>query len=116
MSEWSKGIIILIFCISLYVQESSADGEIPSLTDEPTWIIDPIDGTTNFIHSNPLTCVSIGLTVNKVPVLGVVYAPWYEEFYVAVAGQGAYLNKTRLRVSSVTSIQDAIIVRIFTFL
>ena len=63
------------------------NGEIPALTNQPTWIIDPIDGTTNFIHSNPLTCVSIGLVVSKVPVLGVVLAPCCQELYVAVRGQ-----------------------------
>ena len=105
----------MVPCVA-YVQESSAtNGEVPPLTVVPTWIIDPIDGTTNFIHSNPLTCVSIGLVVNKVPVLGVVYAPCYEELYVAVRGQGAYLNNVPLRVSQTTRIQDAIIVRQLNF-
>lgn len=98
------------------MKESSAStGQIAPLTDEPTWIIDPIDGTTNFIHSNPLTCVSIGLVVNKVPVLGVVYAPCYDEIYIAVRDRGAYLNGKRLQVTEAKRIQDSIIVSIYTF-
>jgi fructose-1,6-bisphosphatase/inositol monophosphatase family enzyme len=81
------------------------------LTDEPTWIIDPVDGTTNFIHGNPLTCVSIGLAVNKLPVLGVVYSPCSgEELFVAVKGQGAYLNGERIHVSTAQTLSDSMVV------
>nr|CAD7586167.1 unnamed protein product [Timema genevievae] len=74
----------------------------PVLTDAPTWIIDPIDGTTNFIHGFPLTCISIGLTVNREPVLGVVYNPILEHMFTARKGQGAFLNSRRIHVSDVT--------------
>nr|CAD7455632.1 unnamed protein product [Timema tahoe] len=74
----------------------------PVLTDAPTWIIDPIDGTTNFIHGFPLTCISIGLTVNREPVLGVVYNPILEHMFTAKKGQGAFLNSRRIHVSEVT--------------
>jgi fructose-1,6-bisphosphatase/inositol monophosphatase family enzyme len=50
-------------------EESTGTGEIPPLSPNPTWIIDPIDGTTNFASSLPLTCVSIGFCVNKKPVM-----------------------------------------------
>jgi fructose-1,6-bisphosphatase/inositol monophosphatase family enzyme len=46
-------------------ESSAADGGIPALTAEPTWIIDPIDGTTNFVHGFPFSCVSIGLARDK---------------------------------------------------
>jgi fructose-1,6-bisphosphatase/inositol monophosphatase family enzyme len=56
----------------------SPDG-IPLLTDAPTWVVDPLDGTTNFVHRFPFVCVSIGLVINKVPVVGVVYNPILDE-------------------------------------
>lgn len=97
-------------------EESSASkGEIAPLTDAPTWIIDPIDGTTNFIHSNPMTCVSIGLVIDKVPVVGVVCAPCLGEIYVAVKGHGAFLNGKCLQVSEANRIQDSIIVHEFGY-
>jgi inositol-phosphate phosphatase / L-galactose 1-phosphate phosphatase len=73
-------------------EEATGTGTIPSLTDTPTWIIDPIDGTTNFAAGLPLTCVSIGLCQHRRPVLGVVYAPMTDELYLAVSGYGAYRN------------------------
>ena len=51
-------------------QKLSQDGLITSYTSSPTWIIDPIDGTMNFVHSNPLVCTSVGLTINKKLVAG----------------------------------------------
>lgn len=81
-----------------------------NLTDEPTWIVDPIDGTTNFVHQFPYVAVSIGLTVKKQPVLGVVYNPVTDELYTAQRGRGAYLNlKKRLQVSKVKSIDKALL-------
>nr|CAD7576787.1 unnamed protein product [Timema californicum] len=79
----------------------------PVLTDAPTWIIDPIDGTTNFIHGFPLTCISIGLTVNREPVLGVVYNPILEHMFTARKGHGAFLNSRRIHVSDVTGRERA---------
>ncbi|KEP63322.1 UNVERIFIED_CONTAM: inositol(myo)-1(or 4)-monophosphatase 2, putative [Hammondia hammondi] len=69
------------------------------LTDAPTWVIDPIDGTTNFVHSIPHTCVSIGFAVNKQVLIGVVYAPILEELFTAEKGKGAYLNGERIHTS-----------------
>jgi len=78
-------------------EEAVGTGSIPPLTNRPTWIVDPIDGTTNFaagLHS--LTCVSIGHCVEGRPVVGVVYAPGTNELYVAVKGYGAYRNGVAL--------------------
>ena len=72
-----------------FIGEESANKE--QWTNEPTWIIDPIDGTTNFVHTFPFSCVSIGLTVNKEPSLGVVYNPSLDRLYTAIKGQGAKL-------------------------
>ena len=84
-------------------EESSAEsGVIPSLTDAPTWIIDPIDGTTNFTHGAPLAAVSIGLCVDRTPTIGVVYDPYNDELHVGVRGGGAYRNGERIDVDAST--------------
>ncbi|KAI8377377.1 hypothetical protein BD560DRAFT_348977, partial [Blakeslea trispora] len=76
-------------------EETFASGAKTEFTDHPTWIVDPIDGTTNFVHGYPFVAVSIGLTINKVPTVGVVYNPLLDELYSAAKGKGAYLNGTR---------------------
>ncbi|KAK6527202.1 hypothetical protein TWF281_010392 [Arthrobotrys megalospora] len=63
-----------------------------TLTDAPTFIVDPIDGTTNFVHSYPYACVSLGLAVNRTPVLGVIYNPFTNQLFTAQEGKGAYLT------------------------
>ena len=80
-------------------EESVGTGGIPPLTKAPTWIIDPIDGTTNFAAGLPLTCVSIGFCVDRRPVAGVVYAPMTDELFLAVQGHGCYRNGVRVVVS-----------------
>lgn len=71
------------------------------LTNAPTWIIDPIDGTTNFVHSFPLTCISIALSVNKELQLGIVYNPALEQLFTAKKGQGAFLNGKPIKCSNI---------------
>lgn len=71
------------------------------LTDAPTWIIDPIDGTTNFIHGFPHTCVVIALAINKEIVIGIVYNPLLEQFFTAKKGEGAFLNGEPIKASDV---------------
>ena len=62
-------------------------------------IIDPIDGTTNFVNQVPHTCVSVGVYKNKKPYMGIVYNPIMEELYFAQVGQGAFLNDKQIHVS-----------------
>ncbi|KAI9015083.1 hypothetical protein BC832DRAFT_524984, partial [Gaertneriomyces semiglobifer] len=64
--------------------------------DVPTWVIDPVDGTTNFVHGFPFVAVCIALVLNRVPIVGVVYNPILDEMFHAVRGQGAKLNDTPL--------------------
>lgn len=80
-------------------EEATSLGTKVELTDAPTWIIDPIDGTMNFVHSLPHTCISIALLINKTPEIGVVYNPILEQFFSARRGQGAFLNGAPIRVS-----------------
>ncbi|KAI0652714.1 hypothetical protein C8Q79DRAFT_939044 [Trametes meyenii] len=72
-------------------EESYAAGARTNLTDEPTFCVDPIDGTTNFVHGFPAVCVSIGLIAGRRPVLGVLYNPFLDQLYSAVKGGGAHL-------------------------
>ncbi len=74
----------------------------------PTWIVDPIDGTTNYVHDFPFYCVSIGLEVAGDLVVGVVYDPSRQEMFSAAAGQGAWLGDRRLQTSSVDALEGAL--------
>jgi len=89
-------------------EEVSQSGVMPELTDEPTWMIDPVDGTTNFVHAFPFVCVCVGLCVRKRPVLGIVYNPVLEEFFKAKEGCGAWLNGRRIHCSDTSSIKAAL--------
>ena len=87
-------------------ESCSVDGSIPALTDRPTWIVDPVDGTTNFACGLPLTCVSIGFCVNGEPTMGVVYAPMTKETYIAVKGFGAWRNGEKISGGKINSKKD----------
>ncbi|OTB08119.1 hypothetical protein M426DRAFT_317222 [Hypoxylon sp. CI-4A] len=63
------------------------------VTDAPTFIVDPIDGTTNFVHGFPEACTSLGFAVNRIPTIGVVYNPYHDLLYTAIRGQGAYVTQ-----------------------
>ena len=91
---------------SLFIgeEESAESHREAELTDAPTWIIDPIDGTTNFIKKIPHCCISVGLAINKELVLGIVYNPICNEMYSAYKGHGAYLNDARIYVTNCTSV------------
>ncbi|KAG2458288.1 IMPA2 monophosphatase, partial [Polypterus senegalus] len=90
-------------------EESSAAGEKCYLTDNPTWIIDPIDGTCNFVHSFPMVAVSIGFAVNKELEFGVIYHCLEENLYTARKGHGAFCNGLKLQVSKETDLSKALI-------
>lgn len=68
-----------------------------------TWIIDPLDGTANFVHGHPFACVSIALVDGEGPAVGVVHAPFLREVYHGARGGGAFLNERPIRVSAVAS-------------
>ncbi|PFH49827.1 hypothetical protein AMATHDRAFT_62476 [Amanita thiersii Skay4041] len=74
-------------------EESYSAGVRPTLTDAPTFCVDPIDGTTNFVHGFPFVCISIGLIYKRRPVLGVVYNPFIDHLYTGIKGQGSYLTR-----------------------
>jgi myo-inositol-1(or 4)-monophosphatase len=74
-----------------------------------TWIVDPLDGTTNFLHGIPQFCISIGLEREGTVVAGVIYNPANEELFVAERGKGAFLNDQRIRVAARKRLSDAVI-------
>lgn len=85
------------------------------MTKERTFIIDPIDGTTNFVSRFPFCCVSIGLAINQVVVVGVVYNPIMNELFTAIKGQGAKLNGEPLHVRENTDLQMAVVATGFPY-
>lgn len=82
---------------------------------EYKWIIDPLDGTTNFTHGLPIFCVSIGLEVNDELRLGVVYDPNLDELFTVEKGKGAYLNNKRLHVSATKRLRESLLVTGFPY-
>jgi myo-inositol-1(or 4)-monophosphatase len=74
-----------------------------------TWIVDPLDGTTNFLHGIPQFAISIGLQRDGVMIAGLIYNPANEELYTAERGKGAFLNDTRLRVAGRKQLHDCVI-------
>jgi myo-inositol-1(or 4)-monophosphatase len=79
------------------------------------WIIDPLDGTTNFAHGFPFFAVSIALEVAGEVVLGIVYDPFHQELFLAEKGKGAYLNNVQLRVSTVGRLDEALLATGFPY-
>lgn len=73
------------------------------------WIVDPLDGTTNFLHGIPLFGISVGLERNGEVVAGVIYNPVMDELYTAEKGTGAFLNDGRIRVAARRDLRDAVI-------
>ena len=73
------------------------------------WIIDPIDGTANFLHGIPHFAISVGLEHNKEIICGIIYDPIKDEMFTAEKGEGSYLNNQRMRVSSRSKLKDCII-------
>jgi len=79
------------------------------------WIIDPLDGTTNYAHGYPCFCVSIGLEYNGELELGVIYDPTRNELFAAERGEGTTLNDRRVRVSDVDELSKAMLVTGFPY-
>lgn len=89
--------------------------QAPEGAEDITWIIDPLDGTTNFLHGIPHYCVSIGIQQHGKIQHGVVYDPVRDELFSASRGGGAQLNGKRLRVSTVTKLDRSLIGTGFPF-
>ena len=75
----------------------------------PTWIVDPLDGTTNYVHDCPVYAVSIGLMQGDAALVGVIFDPTRSELFQAAAGSGAWLNGQQMHVSSAASLEEALL-------
>lgn len=93
--------------VKVLAEESSSD--YASIPSGPVWIVDPLDGTTNFAHGFPYFCVSIAYSVDMTSQVGVVYCPSLDELFCARAGGGAWLNGRRIRVSSRYSLIESLV-------
>lgn len=90
---------------SILSEESGAE----TLDSDYTWVIDPLDGTTNYSVGLPQFCVSIGLKYGNETILGVVYAPYLNELFTAVKGEGAFLNGNLIHTGVKMNIQQAVV-------
>ena len=84
-------------------------------TSERTWIVDPLDGTTNFAHGFPFFAISIALEFEKQIVLGIVYNPHIDECFEAVKGKGAFLNKIPIQISKTTKLRESLLATGFPY-
>lgn len=84
-------------------------GEVAGDDPQHRWIVDPLDGTTNFLHGIPIFSVSIGLERQGQMVAGVIYNPAMDELYTAERGGGAFMNDRRLRVAARRNLTDAVV-------
>ncbi len=83
--------------------------------DHGRWILDPLDGTTNFVHRFPMFCVSLAAEWSGQLVVGVVYHPIFKETYLAIKGKGARVNGVKMKVSSTTKLSDSLLTTGFTY-
>ncbi len=84
-------------------------GRIAGSDPSHEWVVDPLDGTTNFLHGIPLFAISIALLKDGAPIAGVVYSPITDELYAAERGRGGFLNDHRLRVAARRTLSDSVV-------
>jgi myo-inositol-1(or 4)-monophosphatase len=97
-----------------YITEEGTTGQEPDPT-ALNWIIDPLDGTTNFIHGIPVYCVSVGLARGKDLLIGVIHEPSLDEVFYGWKGGGAWCNGKRIHVSKVHNLQESLIATGFPY-
>jgi myo-inositol-1(or 4)-monophosphatase len=91
------------------------EGGATKSSSEYRWIVDPLDGTTNFTHGFPVYCVSIGVEYRGKVVAGVVYDPNFNELFIAEKGSGSFLNGKRIRVTQVRDLNHAMLATGFPY-
>ena len=96
VQNFLKERLLLLLPESSFVGE---EGDEQFADTEYVWVVDPIDGTSNFIRDLGLSAISVGLLRNRKPYIGVIYQPYRDEMYTAKAGEGAFLNGERIYVS-----------------
>ncbi|KAK3610037.1 hypothetical protein CHS0354_032394 [Potamilus streckersoni] len=91
-------------------EETVAGGKKCEFTDDPTWIVDPIDGTMNFVHGIPHVSISIALAINKEIVVGIVHCPILDTMYTSMKGQGAMCNGKKISVSKISDLSQSVVI------
>ncbi|MEZ6194286.1 MAG: inositol monophosphatase family protein [Planctomycetota bacterium] len=100
---------------AILAEEASAGGALRRPDAEWTWIVDPLDGTTNFVHQVPMFAVSIGVVRAGVPVAGCIFAPRLDELFLGVAGRGAFLNGVPIRCGGGSTLEDDLLATGFAY-
>lgn len=100
---------------ALLTEETNSSLSTKEQYHEPLWIVDPIDGTTNFAHGHYQVSVSIGFALKGRYRVGVVYNPFLEEMFTAIEGEGAYRNGEKIHCSNTTDLRGALIVTGFPY-
>lgn len=91
------------------LSEEESDHNHPASLLNPTWIVDPIDGTVGYVNNHYQVCVSIAYAVDNKVRVGVVYNPFLDELFYAVDGEGAFLNHTSIRVNNTYDLSQSVI-------
>jgi myo-inositol-1(or 4)-monophosphatase len=110
-----RGIIAERFPDHDVLAEELSSGPGEKARSEYRWVFDPLDGTTNYAHGLPIFCASLALEIDGHPVAGAVFDPTRRELFTAERGEGAFLNGSRLRVSSTATLLDALLVTGFPY-
>lgn len=90
-----------------FIGEETSNANL--LTNDPTWIIDPIDGTLNFVHRFPHSCISVAFAVEKELVIGIVYNPMLNQLFTAQKGKGAFLNGKPIHTSKTKELSQSLV-------
>lgn len=100
-----KELSKLLPTAAIWAEESGKSSQ-----GEYHWVIDPIDGTTNFYHGIPYYCISVALTQDNVPIFGMIYQPLQDELFWAIKGAGAHLNNKKISVADNKPLKDTFLV------
>ena len=99
---------------ALLTEETHSNG-VRAEGQEGLWIVDPLDGTTNFVHRFPMFCVTVAAQFRDDVVVGVTYHPILDELYTTIRGRGAFMNGKRMKVSKTTKTKDALLATGFAY-
>ncbi len=88
---------------------ASNKGLIDENSQKPTWVVDPLDGTTNYVHKFPIYCISIGLEINGEIQVAVIDVPYLKDTYWAIKGKGAYKNGNKINVSTRKNLKESLV-------
>ncbi len=90
-------------------------GKLGNASSKYLWAIDPLDGTTNYAHQYPFACVSIGLLIEGIPQIGVIFDPFHDELFRAAKGLGATRNRRAIEVSQISELTKSLLVTGFAY-